>query len=95
MATGDTLGNLDVLLPWSADVELGHIFVTSGLDGLLPQGLPVARVSSATGSPQDAFRQVRLQPLAPLDQLEQVLIQLSFPPPQIEADDPATAQATP
>ena len=95
VATGDTLGNLEVLLPWSAEVELGHIFVTSGLDGLLPQGLPVARVSSATGSPQEAFREVRLQPLAPLDQLEQVLIQLTFPPPQIDLDDPTTAQATP
>ena len=83
VATGDTLGNLDAMLPWSAEVELGHIFVTSGLDGLLPQGLPVARVSSATGSVQEAFRQVRLQPLAPLEQLEQVLVQLTFSPPDL------------
>ena len=89
VATGDTLGNLDVMLPWSAEVELGHIFVTSGLDGLLPQGLPVARVSSATGSVEEAFRQVRLQPLAPLEQLEQVLVQLTLSPPNLRPDDPA------
>ena len=88
VATGDTLGNLDAMLPWSAEVELGHIFVTSGLDGILPQGLPVARVSSATGSVQEAFRQVRLQPLAPLDQLEQVLVQLTFSPPNLRLDEP-------
>ncbi len=87
VATGDTLGNLDAMLPWSAEVELGHIFVTSGLDGILPQGLPVARVSSATGSVQEAFRQVRLQPLAPLDQLEQVLVQLTFSPPNLRLDE--------
>ena len=87
VATGDTLGNLDAMLPWSAEVELGHIFVTSGLDGMLPQGLPVARVSSATGSVQEAFRQVRLQPLAPLEQLEQVLVQLTFSPPDLRPDE--------
>lgn len=87
VATGDTLGNLDAMLPWTAEVELGHIFVTSGLDGLLPQGLPVARVSSATGSVQEAFRQVRLQPLAPLEQLEQVLVQLTYSPPDLRAEE--------
>lgn len=92
VATGDTLGNLDATLPWSAEVQLGHIFVTSGLDGLLPQGLPVARVSSATGSVQEAFRQVRLQPLAPLDQLEQVLVQLTFGPPDLRDDAEPAAE---
>ena len=96
VATGDTLGNLNAQLPWSAEVELGHIFVTSGLDGLLPQGLPIARVSSATGSVQEAFRQVRLQPLAPLAQLEQVLVQLTFAPPDLRGSaEPAAAQGAP
>lgn len=95
VATGDTLGNLDVQMPWSAEVELGHMFVTSGLDGLLPQGLPVARVSSAAGSVQEAFRQVRLQPLAPLEQLEQVLVQTTFAPPDLEAGVPAAPAVLP
>ena len=95
VASGDTLGNLDAVLPWSAEVELGHIFVTSGLDGLLPQGLPVARVSSVDGNVQDAFRQVRLQPLAPLEQLEQVLVQLTFSPPDLQRDDAAAARSAP
>lgn len=91
VATGDAQGNLAVEIPWTAEVELGHIFVTSGLDGILPQGLPVGRASSAEGTVQDAFRQVRLQPLAPLEQLEQVLIQLTVPPPDLTFGEEETA----
>ena len=50
VATGDTLGNIEVRIPWTSEVELGHLFVTSGLDGELPQGIPVGRVSAAEGT---------------------------------------------
>ena len=83
VATGDTLGNLEVRIPWTSEVELGHIFVTSGLDGELPQGLPVGRVSAVEGTVQDAFRHVVLDPIAPLHQLEQVVVQLTIPPPDL------------
>ena len=88
VATGDTLGNLEVRIPWTSEVELGHIFVTSGLDGELPQGLPVGRVSAAEGTVQDAFRHIVLEPIAPLNQLEQVLVQLTIPPPDLRILDP-------
>lgn len=91
VATGDTLGNLEVRIPWTSEVELGHIFVTSGLDGELPQGIPVGRVSAAEGTVQDAFRHVVLEPIAPLDQLEQVLVQLTIPPPDLAILDPDAA----
>ena len=93
VATGDTLGNLEVRIPWTSEVELGHIFVTSGLDGQLPQGLPVGRVSAAEGTVQDAFRQIVLEPIAPLDQLEQVLVQLTIPPPDLTILDPESAES--
>ena len=93
VATGDTLGNLEVRIPWTSEVELGHIFVTSGLDGELPQGIPVGRVSAAEGTVQDAFRHVVLQPIAPLDQLEQVLIQLTIPPPDLTILNPDNAES--
>lgn len=92
VATGDTLGNLEARIPWTSDVELGHLFVTSGLDGELPQGLPVGRVSAAEGTVQDAFRHVVLEPIAPLDQLEQVLVQLTIPPPDLSILDPDAAE---
>lgn len=92
VATGDTLGNLEAQIPWTSEVELGHLFVTSGLDGELPQGLPVGRVSAAEGTVQDAFRHVVLEPIAPLDQLEQVLVQLTIPPPDLSILDPDAAE---
>ena len=78
---GDTGGNLRVeFVPRTADVQPGHLFVTSGLGGLMPKGIPIGRVASAEGSAQDVFRRVRLEPLAPLDEVEQVLIQVTFRP---------------
>ncbi len=93
VATGDTLGNIEVRIPWTSEVELGHLFVTSGLDGELPQGIPVGRVSAAEGTVQDAFRHVVLEPIAPLDQLEQVLVQLTIPPPDLQILDPQDADS--
>ena len=79
VVTGDTLGNLDVsFVPQITDVQPGHLFITSGLAGLLPKGLPLGRVASAEGSAQSVFKRIRLQPLAPLDSLESVLIQVTF-----------------
>ena len=75
VAAGDTLGNLAIEIPWTAGVELGQMFVTSGLDGLIPYGLPVGRAAASGGTAEDPFQRVRLQPVAPLEQLEQVLIQ--------------------
>lgn len=77
VAFGDTLGNLTLEIPWTAGVEPGQVFVTSGLDGLIPYGLPLGRAISSSGSLHDPFETVRLEPLAPLDQLEQVLIDVS------------------
>lgn len=87
VATGDTLGNLEARIPWTSEVELGQVFVTSGLDGEFPQGVPVGRVSAAQGTVQDAFREVVLEPIAPLSLLEQVLVQLTIPPPDLDILD--------
>ena len=100
VVSGDTGGNLRVdFIPRTADVQPGHLFVTSGLGGLLPKGIPVGRVVSAEGSAQEVFMRVRLEPLAPLDELELVLVQITFrpeplPPPGSEvAEDGAETQA--
>lgn len=87
VATGDTLGNLEARIPWTSEVELGQVFVTSGLDGEFPQGVPVGRVSAAQGTVQDAFREVVLEPIAPLSLLEQVLVQLTIPAPDLDILD--------
>jgi len=82
---GDSLGNLSVdFIPQTIDVQPGHTFVTSGFGGLLPQGIPVGRVASAEGSAQEVFKRIRLRPIAPLDQLESVLVQVTFRPQPIQ-----------
>lgn len=59
-----------------ADIQVGDVLVTSGLDGMYPAGLAVARVTQmekATGS----FGRVVGQPLAGIDRNRQVLIIMS------------------
>ena len=94
VVTGDTLGNLDVsFVPQITDVQPGHLFITSGLGGLLPKGIPVGRVASAEGSAQSVFKRIRLQPLAPLDSLESVLIQVTFVANPAQGPDAAAARS--
>ena len=78
------MGNLDVqFVSQTTDVQPGHLFVTSGFGGLLPSGIPIGRVASAEGSAQEVFKRIRLRPIAPLDQLESVLVQVTFRPEPI------------
>ncbi len=92
---GGTSDSLAVeFVPKATDVQPGHLFVTSGLGGRLPKGIPIGRTTSAEGSAQDVFKQIRLRPLAPLDELESVLIQITFvrvelPPVGTGSDDDA------
>ena len=86
VVNGDTLGNLSVeFVAQPIDVQPGHIFVSSGFGGLLPKGIPIGRVTSAEGSAQDIFKRIRLRPIAPLDQLESVLVQVTFRPEPVTA----------
>ncbi len=85
VVNGDTLGNLDVnFVLQTTDVQPGHLFVTSGFGGLLPSGIPIGRVASAEGSAQEVFKRIRLRPIAPLDRLESVLVQVTFRPEPIQ-----------
>lgn len=62
-----------------ADIQVGDVLVTSGLDGMYPAGLAVARVTQvekAAGS----FGRVVGQPLAGIDRNRQVLVIMSHNP---------------
>ena len=65
-----------------ADIQVGDVLVTSGLDGMYPAGLAVARViqvEKAAGS----FGRVICQPLGGIDRNRQVLVimsQMPLPP---------------
>lgn len=64
-------------------VREGDTVLTSGLGGSYPQGLVIGRVTGVTGSPQEVFKQVTVQPFASLSRLENVLVMTSFVPSRI------------
>ena len=57
-----------------ADIQEGDLLVTSGLDGIYPQGLPVARVSKVTKHEDSAYQVVVANPAVRLSRLEEVLV---------------------
>lgn len=58
----------------NSEVEAGELLVTSGLDGMYPKGIPVARVVSVAPSDYSQFMSVLASPLVDVDRLEEVLL---------------------
>ncbi|MFL9941073.1 rod shape-determining protein MreC [Paraburkholderia graminis] len=89
---GDTLDLRFV--PISADVQTGDELVTSGLDGVYPPGLPVAKVVRVDKQADTAFARVICLPIAPVRGARQLLV-LHYvndvPPRPAEEPDPAAA----
>lgn len=78
----------------NADVQVGDELQTSGLDGIYPAGVPVAKVVSIDRRVDSAFARIALQPLAQPDSTRHVLLlrplSAGLPPrPESEASDPA------
>lgn len=68
----------------NADVQAGDELATSGIDGIYPAGLPVAKVAKVERNSSYAFARIICEPLAGIDRNRFVLV-LSvdnpFPPP--------------
>jgi len=58
----------------NADVRVGDLLNTSGLDGIYPPGLPVARVVSVERRVESGFARVALKPQANADGVRHVLV---------------------
>lgn len=85
-------GNLDLrFMAPNADVVVGDILITSGIDGVYPAGLAVARVTQVENSANGMFGRVVCQPLAGIERNTQLLILMSLPDiaPRPEEDVPA------
>jgi len=61
-------------VPLNDILEEGEVLVTSGMDGIFPKGLPLARVERITRSSVSLFQTVHAVPLADLRNLEEVLL---------------------
>ncbi|WP_321922845.1 rod shape-determining protein MreC [Paraburkholderia guartelaensis] len=81
-------------VPISADLQVGDELVTSGLDGIYPQGLPVAKVLRVDKQADTAFARVVCLPIAAVRGARQVLV-LHYvpqvPPNPIAAEEAAAA----
>jgi rod shape-determining protein MreC len=71
-----------------ADIKVGDTVVTSGLGGNYPPGIPIAKVSSVSGTAQDLFRKVKVDPLVRLSTARTVLVLTSFVPQRIDVTSP-------
>lgn len=60
----------------NAEIEVGDILVTSGLDGLYPPGLPVARVAQIERAGSGQFPRVHCTPMAKIGANRHVLVLL-------------------
>lgn len=58
----------------NADVKVGDLMTTSGLDGIYPPGLPVAKVTTVDRRGDSSFAQVQLAPIAQPDSARHVLV---------------------
>ena len=75
-------------VPERAEVALGDVVVTSGFDRIYPKGLVVGRVSYV-GPGSGLLKEVRVEPSARFDRLEEVLVVLR---PDEPLDTPETVQ---
>ena len=58
----------------NAEVEVGDVLVTSGLDGLYPSGLPVAKINRVERAGSGQFPRISSTPVAPIGTLRNVLV---------------------
>jgi rod shape-determining protein MreC len=63
----------------NADIQVGDVLITSGMDGVYPAGLAVAKVVQVESSAAGAFGRVVCQPLAGIDRNRQLLILMAQP----------------
>jgi len=74
-------------------VQVGDLLTTSGIDGVYPPGLPVARVASVERRVDASFARVGLQTVAALDGVRHVLLLEWQGAPRAEAADGAASSA--
>jgi rod shape-determining protein MreC len=75
------------------DVQVGDVMHTSGVDGVYPPGLPVAKVTLVERQADGGFTKVELAPLAAVDRVRHVLVleplKNQLPPPPVAEPAPA------
>ncbi len=61
-------------IPNNADIEVGDLLVTSGLDLRFPPDYPVAKISHIERNPTETYAHITAEPSAKLQQTEELLL---------------------
>lgn len=75
----------------NADVQAGDLLTTSGVDGVYPAGLPVAKVVSVDRKSDTGFARIQLAPAANPDAVRHVLV---LEPLNVQMAPPVAAPAS-
>lgn len=81
-------------MPVSSDIQNGDVLVTSGIDGIYPQGIPVAKVDKIERDPAYPFARITCLPVAGVDKHRYLLVISSLPKlSERPAEEHAAAEA--
>ena len=90
---GGSAGLIELrFMPTNVDVKQDDLLVTSGLDGVFPQGLPVARVLSVERNTAYQFAKIVCAPLGGTERNRHVLVLLTDKPTPRPADEPVAVK---
>ncbi|HEU0282333.1 MAG TPA: rod shape-determining protein MreC [Gallionella sp.] len=90
---GDTSQMSLRYMPISSDIQNDDLLVTSGIDGIYPPGIPVAKVVKIERDAAYPFARVTCLPVAGVDKHRHLLILYGLPKlPERPAGEPAAAQ---
>ncbi|MEQ1517293.1 MAG: rod shape-determining protein MreC [Usitatibacteraceae bacterium] len=91
-------GTIDIpFIPVGADIQVGDVLVTSGIDGTYPAGLSVATVMIVDRNPAFQFARISAKPVSGAEQQRfvKVLTQeelKDYPRPDLKADETKTGR---
>ncbi len=94
---GDTSQLSLRFMPEGADIQNGDVLVTSGIDGIYPPGIAVAKVAKVERDPSYPFARITCVPTAGVDRHRHLLVLSTLPKlperpvdePKIETEKPA------
>jgi rod shape-determining protein MreC len=66
------------------EIAVGDTIITAGLGGSYPRGLPIGRVIAVSGTNQDLYKKVTLEPGVRISTAETVLVLTSFIPETLD-----------
>lgn len=92
--SGDTSHLSLRYIPVSSDIQNGDLLVTSGIDGIYPPGIPVARIEKIERDPAYPFARVFCLPLAGVDNYRHLLVLSGMAvPPERPMEEPGASHA--